>query len=125
MHPYFNRNHGAALLFEAGGVWINGGDALPARHAEVPREWDHAHEQPIGVARLDNCFTTWNGTARIGGAAANISISAEAVFRHLQIYTPPQGDLFCVEPVSHVPNALHRTGLPPGQASTCCSPANY
>ncbi len=122
LHPYFGRRAGVTLQFEAGGVWINGEDALPARHAEVPREWDHANGLPIGPARLDNCFTAWNRTARIGGIGRGVTITADAAFRHLQVYTPPQDDFFCIEPVSHVPDAINRTDLLPGQGMHVLQP---
>jgi len=122
LHPYFPRGTGVTLQFKAGGVWINGKDALPTQHAKVPREWDHANRLPIGTARLDNCFTTWNRTARIGGIRGGVTITADAAFRHLQVYTPRQYDFFCVEPVSHVPDAINRSDLPPGQGMHVLQP---
>jgi aldose 1-epimerase len=44
---------------------------------------------------------------KISGLGADITMEADNVFRHLQVYTPPDQDFFCVEPVSHVPNALN------------------
>jgi aldose 1-epimerase len=120
-HPYFPRRAGVTLQFKAGGVWINGTDALPARHVAVPGEWDHANESPIGRARLDNCFTAWNRSARIRGIGS-VTITADAACRHLQVYTPSQYDFFCVEPVSHVPDAINRHDLPPGQAMHVLQP---
>ena len=115
LHPYFGRRPGITLQFNAGGVWINGDSALPAQHAGVPRAWDHANGLPIGRARLDNCFTGWSSTARIGGILGGVRLTADAAFRHLQVYTPPHHDFFCAEPVSHVPDAINRTDLPFGQ----------
>lgn len=122
LHPYFPRNTGVTLQFRAGGVWINGKDVLLAQHAKVPREWDHANGLPIGGERLDNCFTTWNRTAGIGGIGGGVTITADAAFRHLQVYTPHQQDFFCVEPVSHVPDAINRTDLPSGQGMRVLQP---
>jgi aldose 1-epimerase len=115
LHPYFGRCPGVTLQFKAGGVWINGEDALPARYTEVPREWDHADGLPIGGARLDNCFTAWDRTARIGGILGGMTLMADPAFRHLQVYAPPRHDFFCAEPVSHVPDAINRADLPSGQ----------
>ncbi|MGA3397668.1 MAG: aldose 1-epimerase [Acetobacteraceae bacterium] len=122
LHPYFGRRAGVTLQFQADGVWLNGEDALPARHVSLPRAWDHANGLPIGTARLDNCFTTWNRTARIGGIGGGVTITAGAAFRHLQVYTPPHDNVFCVEPVSHVPDAINRSGLPPGQGMHVLQP---
>lgn len=122
LHPYFARGASVTLQFDAGGVWINGKDALPARHADVPAEWEHANGLAVGQARLDNCFTTWKREVRIGGIGGGVTIAADAAFRHLQVYTPAQSDCFCVEPVSHVPDAINRGDLPPGQAMHVLQP---
>ncbi len=122
LHPYFPRGAGVALQFEAAGVWINDHDTLPTRHDTVPLEWYHANGLPAGSARLDNCFTAWNRNARIDGIAGGVTIAADAAFRHLQVFTPPQADFFCVEPVSHVPDAINRGDLPPGQGMHVLQP---
>ena len=64
------------------------------------------------------------GTARrrIGGIGGGVTITADAAFRHLQVYTPRQHDFFCVEPVSHVPDAINRPDLPPGQGMHVLQP---
>jgi aldose 1-epimerase len=122
LHPYFTRGARSTIQFNAGGVWINGTDALPVRHAELPREWDHADGLAVGKAQLDNCFTNWDRKAQIGGIANGLTISADAALRHLQVYTPQQYDFFCVEPVSHVPDAINRPDLPTGQAMHVLQP---
>jgi aldose 1-epimerase len=107
LHPYFARPSGVALQFESGGVWINGEEPLPRQHVSVPAEWDHSKARTVGNAQLDNCFTNWSRRVKISGLGADITMEADNVFRHLQVYTPPDQDFFCVEPVSHVPNALN------------------
>jgi aldose 1-epimerase len=119
LHPYFPRRQGMALQFEAGGVWINGDDSLPSQHTAIPREWNHANPIAVGRLRLDNCFTSWNRRARVTGG---VRFEAGAAFRHLQVYTPAGHDYFCVEPVSHVPNALNRPDLPSGQGMHIAQP---
>jgi aldose 1-epimerase len=122
MHPYFGRHAGVTLQFQADGIWINGEDALPAQHGKVPREWEHTSSLPVGAGRLDNCFTGWNRRARIGGIGGGVTISADSAFGHLQVYTPSQHDFFCVEPVSHVPDAINRSDLPTGQGMRVLQP---
>lgn len=122
LHPYFPRVPGASLRFEASGVWMNGADSLPSEHAGIPREWDHSSSLPVGRLHLDNCFTDWNRRARIEGAAKGLVIEADPPFRHLQVYTPAGHDYFCVEPASHVPDALNRPDLPPDQAMHVVQP---
>jgi aldose 1-epimerase len=111
VHPWFPRPDGAVLAFQADGVWLNR-DALPVTHVPVPAAWRHTDGRTVDSEMLDNCFTGWDGVARLPGAR----IEAEAVFANLQVFTPAGANFFCVEPVSHVPDAINRPDLPPGQA---------
>jgi len=124
LHPYFARPSGVALRFTATGVWVNGEEPLPKRHTAVPAEWDHTHAMTVGDAKLDNCFTNWSGLVQITSLAGSMTIAADQVFRHLQVYTPPNQDFFCVEPVSHVPNALNLHDQPPDQAMHVVQPGD-
>lgn len=108
LHPYFPRKAGQSLRFAADGVWLNDRHALPDRHVAIPDAWNHAQVRAIGSARLDNCFTGWAGTADLG----SLTIEADPVFADLQVFTPEGADFFCVEPVSHAPDALNRTHRP-------------
>ncbi len=110
LHPYFPRRHGSVLQFAAERVWRNGDDMLPAESARVPPDWDHAAGLAVGTAALDNCFAGWNGKARITATPDDpvISIEAGDIFDHLVVFTPPGSDFFCVEPVSHMNDAINR-----------------
>ena len=67
-----------------------------------------ARSRSVASEPLDNCFTGWNGEARIPGPR----IHADGIFGNLQVFTPAGADFFCVEPVSHVPDAINRPELP-------------
>ena len=112
LHPYFPRAHGATLQFAAREVWTNQAVPLPAQCIPVRPEWDHTHGLHVGNAALDNCFTGWDGIARIAWASGGpaLAIEADGLFRHLIVYTPPDHDFFCVEPVSHMTDAINRAG---------------
>ena len=110
-HPWFPRTEGASIAFQAGGVWLTR-DALPVTHEPVPEPWDHARGRPVDREPLDNCFTGWDGVARIPG----MRIESTPIFANLQVYTPTDADFFCVEPNSHIPDAINRAGLPDTQA---------
>jgi aldose 1-epimerase len=110
LHPYFPLNGASTLQFNATHVWLNGGDMLPVRPMPVPPDWSHASGKRVGSAALDNCFVGWDGQARITRASSGpgLAIEADALFRHLIIYTPLDHDFFCVEPVSHLTDAVNR-----------------
>ena len=47
----------------------------------------------------------WHGAARIRDERFSLQLSSS--LDRLVVYTPPEKDYFCVEPVSHVSNAIH------------------
>jgi aldose 1-epimerase len=122
LHPFFPRAHGPALRFDATGVWENTPDCLPDRHVPVPAEWSHAAPLPVSEVRLDHCFTGWSGSADISAGPASLRIEASEAFGQLQVFTPHWADFFCVEPVSHIPDAMNRPGLPRRQAMDALEP---
>jgi aldose 1-epimerase len=109
LHPYFPGASQASLQFAAAQVWQNGQDMLPMRCIAVPPDWDHSSGKQIGGVALDNCFSGWDGAAHItwGADQPGLSIEAEGVFRQLIVFTPSAHDFFCVEPVSHVTDAIN------------------
>ena len=115
LHPYFPRAGAPALQFNAVDVWLNGDDALPAGRIAVPPDWQHRSGKPIGVASLDNCFAGWNGRAQIAWAdgRGTLAIEAGGLFSHLIVYTPLGQNFFCVEPVSHMTDAINRMNAVP------------
>jgi aldose 1-epimerase len=122
LHPWFSRAHAPALSFSATGVWENDATMLPKRHIALPAAWSHESPRPVGSLALDNCFTGWAGTARIMAGPASLAIRADPVFGNLQVFTPASAGFFCIEPVSHTPDAVNRPDLPEGQAMTVLQP---
>ncbi|HEY0424539.1 MAG TPA: aldose 1-epimerase [Rhodopila sp.] len=122
VHPFFPKVDAASLRFDATGVWENDAGALPLRHGPPQPGWLHRRPRFIRDSRLDNCFTGWNGSADIQAGPAGLRIEASFVFRQLQVFTPSWADFFCVEPVSHVPDAVNRPDLPPEQAMHILQP---
>jgi len=124
LHPYFPKLPAARLTARLGGIWINGPDKLPAER----RPADASLGSNLIDHALDNCFDGWDGTARIGlhgpgggppevaPPRLQVAIDADPVFGHLVIFVPPGEDYFCVEPVSHLNDAVNRTG-PDGPAT--------
>lgn len=100
-HPYFPKRSRSRLHVELSERWESDpGTQLPTRRVRQPGiDADVAH------LNFDHCFEGWPGTARVRDEKLKIGISSSLPY--LVVYTPPQKDYFCVEPVSHVSNALH------------------
>lgn len=122
IHPYFPKTHAPSLRFDASGVWDTGADQLPSRHRAPPEDWRHCRPRPIAGSRLDHCFTGWTRDAEIHAGPASLHIEASAAFSQLQVFTPSWADFFCIEPVSHIPDAINRSDLPDAEAMNILQP---
>ena len=114
-HPYFHKGPGAALKTHLEGVWLTDDEYLPVRLAHGTRfgQWGRGDE----LARpelVDNCHTGWPGVAEIVLPAQQLrlALTANRALHWLHIYSPPDQDFFCIEPVSHMPNAINRSAPP-------------
>ncbi|HEY0648430.1 aldose 1-epimerase [Phenylobacterium sp.] len=106
-HPYFPDSATARLTAATTGVWEASDDLLPVREAAASPWCDSA---PVrGNVLVDHCHTGWSGEARIelGLGKPPLRLTASRALRWLHVYAPPGEDFFCVEPVSHAPNALN------------------
>ena len=122
LHPWFPTAGTPRLRFSAQGVWTNDATHLPRDHSDVPAAWSHETLRPVSCVGLDNCFTGWDGRAEINAGPVSLQIQADPVFGNLQVFTPPGAGFFCVEPVSHIPDAINRPGLGHGQGMAAVPP---
>ena len=73
---------------------------LPTRKVAQP-----GIDSDLSHLDFDNCFEGWRGPARIRDERFSLQLTSSLPY--LVVYTPPKHDYFCVEPVSHVSNAIH------------------
>lgn len=110
LHPYFAARTQAALTARVDGVWLTGPDRLPTVHAPASAVADlGAGLTTPPAAAIDNCFTGWDGFARIAipGLERSVALRASPALRWLHVYAPVDGNFVCAEPVSHRPDAMH------------------
>ena len=99
-HPYFPKRARSRLHIEFDSRWDSDAAQLPVRKvAQSGIDSDVMHLD------YDNCFDGWRGTARIRDEKMSLQLSSS--LDRLVVYTPQQRDYYCVEPVSHVSNAIH------------------
>ena len=99
-HPYFPKRARSRLHVELSGRWEPDGSGLPTRR--VPQggiDGDIAHLD------FDHCFEGWRAPARVRDERLSLRLSSSLPY--LVVFTPPLKDYYCVEPVSHVSNAIH------------------
>jgi aldose 1-epimerase len=116
-HPYFPKRERSRLHMELTHRWESDATGLPTRKVSQPGiDGDVAHLD------FDHCFEGWTGAARMRDEKFSLQLTSS--LSHLVVYTPPHKDYFCVEPVSHVSNAIHMAdplahglkSVPPGEA---------
>jgi aldose 1-epimerase len=114
-HPYFHKGPRTQLKAHLEGVWLTDEEYLPVRLAHGTRfgQWGRGDEV-TRTELIDHCHTGWSGVAEIllPEAGLRLALTASRALRWLHIYSPPGKDFFCVEPVSHMPNAVNRSAPP-------------
>ena len=99
-HPYFERRSRSRLHIELSDRWDSDATKLPTRKVA-----QHGIDSDLSHLDFDHCFEGWRGPARIRDERFSLQLSSSLPY--LVVYTPPDRDFFCVEPVSHVSNAIH------------------
>ncbi len=132
LHPYFLRTPRTRLSAAVADMWATDDQVLPTRRVKPPRNADPSLGIELSAVELDNVFTGWTGRAEITWPEwdARLQIAADPPLAFLVVYSPPTEDLFCVEPVSNITDALNMaperedTGLivlEPGATASACA----
>ena len=116
-HPFFPRTPLTRYSGLHRGQWRNTPDCLPQSIdlRDYPRDWwDGA---PVGDRAVDTVYTGRAGPLTIAWPerGLGIEIGCSPSLPYTAVYTPEGADWFCVEPVSHMTDAVNRgpeeTGL--------------
>lgn len=119
LHPYFPRDAATRLRARAEMAWLAGPTLLPETAAPADHFGDWATGDGLSKpALVDHAHDGWDGEAVIAQPDGEIRIAAAGA-RAFHLYIPPGEDYFCIEPVTHLPDALNRPDfvmdvLPPG-----------
>jgi aldose 1-epimerase len=99
-HPYFPKRSRSRLHIELTDRWESDASGLPTRRVPQPGiDGDVAH------LAFDHCFEGWRGPARIRDEKLSMRLTSSLPY--LVVFTPETKPYYCVEPVSHVSNAIH------------------
>ena len=112
-HPCFPRPAGTVLTTAAHSVWLNGATGLPERRVAVPPEWKFDAGRSLDGLDLDHVFDGWSGDAALCWPdGAEVRIGASAAARFLVVYSPAAQPIVCLEPVTHMTDAVNRSEPP-------------
>ena len=108
-HPYFDRLPGATLQADVAEIWLPDPLNIPKDSTSIPDWADFRTERPVAEMTLDHIFTQFAdpATIRWPNEGRGVRIEGDDVLDRLVVFIPPNQDYFCVEPVSHVANAIN------------------
>ncbi|MFC3127130.1 aldose epimerase [Pseudoroseomonas globiformis] len=118
-HPWFVRQPGASLRFGATTRLTQGARNLPGEGVAESGP-DGAAEPMIGA---DSHYAGWNSQARLAWPGIVLEMTASGDWaRNLHLHLPDAAPAICLEPVSHVPDAINRPDLAPLGAMRVLAP---
>lgn len=127
LHPYFAEAASLRPHVHVTGVWdiLSTELPLPVTWKKLDPETDFFSAAPVNLAHIDHCLTGWDRRIRLENQkdGRTIEMSAGPTFANLVVYRPPDSDILCAEPVSHVPNAFNLADLPAEQDVVRLQPA--
>ena len=100
-HPYFPKRARSRLHVELTDRW----ESDPATQLPTRRVPQPGIDADVAHLDFDHCFEGWQGAARLRDERLRVTVTSSLPY--LVVYTPPLKDIYCVEPVSHVSNAIH------------------
>ncbi len=125
-HPWFRKGAGTTLGFENAASLRRDGRGLPLPETVAQPAFTKESARALpDLPWFDGVFPNWSPCeAEILWPDQDMamSLSASGALRHLHVYNPDTRAVFCAEPVSHLPDAVNRSGLPqldilnPGQS---------
>lgn len=114
-HPYWRRSARMRLRTAVAQVWLTDADHLPTRLAPGTIFGDWSGGRTLPAHRLiDHCYAGWQGLAELEWPEESLCVRLHAgvPLRWLHLYLPPEEAFVCLEPVSHMPDALNRPEPP-------------
>ena len=123
LHPYFRRRPETCLTFSARHVYLMGSQYLPdGRLAPASHFADFASGANLPEGTIDHCFAQWGNVATLQDDIGTMTLTASGS-RHLHLYAPSDPETLCLEPVSHMPDAINKhademLSLQPGEETS-------
>jgi aldose 1-epimerase len=100
-HPYFTKRPGCRLQARVSQRWEPDPTLLPVR-----RVAEDGLDGDVTLMDYDNVFEGWDGVALVSAPPFSVRLSSDQPY--LVVFAKAVRDHFCVEPVSHLNNAIQQ-----------------
>lgn len=108
-HPYFTRTSKCSLQTNISQMWAIDDECMPTEITSAPTDFKYKKGLKINDTVLDNTLINFPHKAQIHWpewqAKANITSSKNCDF--LVVYSPENADFVCIEPVTHMTDAIN------------------
>lgn len=105
-HPYFPR-YGAYLQADTTHVWLPQEDRHESIYSAPDTVQDLTTGPKVSTLNIDHAYNVRSPLQLITLPKRDVRLESDALFSKLVVYVPPGEDYFCVEPISHAPNAAN------------------
>jgi aldose 1-epimerase len=105
-HPYFPREN-AILELPTESVWLSDENIIPRAPEPVLASMDLRSGRRVEQLDLDYAFDVSRSEATIRYPEHIVTLRADSKFTKSVVYVPPNENYFCVEPVTHSPDAIN------------------
>ncbi len=107
IHPFFKLDKSTMIQYNAQNIWFRGGDPILGHPYAIPPALDFSNARTIPHETIDISVDNWDSKATVFYENCTVKIQADETFTHLILHAPRGKDFFCLEPVSHTPDAFN------------------
>lgn len=104
-HPYFPRA-GAMLTLNTTAAWATDPESGQNRRSNLSPDDDLSIGRMVDQLSLDDTFSVGARRVEMTWPSHSLTMRSDPLFMAATVFVPPGRDFFCVEPVSHIPNAV-------------------
>ncbi len=107
-HPYFVRTAGMHVQFDAATMWPTDAGEVAIRSEPITAREDFSNARALPDDALSVYYSNWRQQAVISRAdGATLTMRADDPLDHFILHAPKGQPYFCLEPVSHVADAVN------------------
>ncbi len=107
LHPFFKNNKKTMIQYNTQNIWYRGDDPIMGQPYPLPKELDFSEPKTLPRTTTNISMDNWDGISQVIQEDYSVTIQADDSMGHLTLFIPRGKDFFCLEPVSHTPDAFN------------------